>query len=223
MEAAAFLPLSLKIDGRNVVVIGGGTVAARKIKVLLRYGAVITVVAPSFVDELEQWPDSRLQRIRRTYEAADLQGALLVLACTNDREVNRRIHGDAHSRGCLVNVSDDESLCDFTLPAIVDRGSIQVSIATGGRSPALARLLRETIERLVGDEYVVMQEIAGSLREAARAAIPEEQRRVAFFRELASETTVAAFRESSEAGRARVAELCSQYGVTVSDNASSGS
>jgi siroheme synthase-like protein len=213
MTATPFLPLSLRLEGRSVVVIGGGSVAARKVGVLLRYGAKVTVIAPGFDPALADLTNSALTRIDRGYQTGDLAGAFLAVAATDDRAVNRRVYDEARAAAILVNVSDDEALCDFTLPAIVDRDSIQVAISTAGQSPALARLLRETIEALVGDEYVALQKIAGELRETAKATIDDEQRRSSFFRELASTATLEAFRQSEESGRRHVAGICSRYAV----------
>ena len=144
------LPLFLHLDDQPCVVVGGGAVAARKVEALARAGARITVVAPRIgpaIADLEA--DGRLRVERRPFADEDVRGALLAIAATGDREVNRRVYAACRASGVLVNTVDDPSLCTVTFPAIVDRGPVTVAVSTGGSAPALARHLREKIEQLI--------------------------------------------------------------------------
>src|SRR4029077_11036667 len=123
---------------------GGGAVCARKAETMLRYGAKVTVVSPEFTGEIEAWAkDGRLRIKRKQYEDADLEGASMVIASTDDESVNGRVARDRRRRKIPVNVVDVTHLCEFIVPAIVERGSIQLAVSTGGKSPALARTLKE--------------------------------------------------------------------------------
>lgn len=144
------LPLFLRLDGQPCLVVGGGAVAARKVEALARAGARITVVAPRTGPAIGKLAaDGRLRIEERRFVDEDVHGVLLAVAATGDREVNRRVYEACRARGVLVNTVDDPSLCTATFPAIVDRGPVTVAVSTGGSAPALARHLREKIERLL--------------------------------------------------------------------------
>ena len=144
------LPLFLHLDDQPCLVVGGGSVAARKAEALARTGARITVVAPRTGPAISKLAaDGRLRIEERRFVDEDVRGVLLAIAATGDREVNRRVFEACRSRGVLVNTVDDPSLCTVTFPAIVDRGPVTVAVSTGGSAPALARYLREKIEQLL--------------------------------------------------------------------------
>ena len=144
------LPLFLHLDDQPCVVVGGGAIAARKVEALARVGARITVVAPRTAPAIKQLAAAGDLRIElREFVEEDVRGVLLAIAATGDRAVNRRVYEACRARGVLVNTVDDPSLCTATFPAIVDRGPVTVAISTGGSAPALARYLREKIERLL--------------------------------------------------------------------------
>ena len=144
------LPLFLHLDDQSCLVVGGGSVAARKVEALARAGARITVVAPRTGSAIEKLAaDGRVRIEERRFVEADVRGVLLAIAATGDREVNRRVYEACRARGVLVNTVDDPALCTATFPAIVDRGPVTVAVSTGGSAPALARYLREKIEQLL--------------------------------------------------------------------------
>ncbi len=134
-----FLPVFLDLKGRNVLVAGGGDIAARKIDLLLRAGANVNVVAPVLCAALQQL--NREEKILHLEERYDeqllLQGITLVIAATDDEEVNREVSEDAQALGLPVNVVDQPQLCTFILPSIIDRSPVTVAISTGGASPVL--------------------------------------------------------------------------------------
>jgi len=151
---AALFPMFLKLSGRNVLVVGAGNVAQPKIESLLRSKARLRVVAPRAVPQVAAWAHAgRLRWEQRRFRAADLDGALLVIAATSSPHLHERILRLARRRDVLCNVVDDPERCDFFYPAVVRRGSLQIAISTGGASPALAQRLRKELERQFGPEY----------------------------------------------------------------------
>jgi precorrin-2 dehydrogenase/sirohydrochlorin ferrochelatase len=163
--------VNLAVRGRPAVVVGGGGVAARKIDGLLEAGASVTVIAPQACASVRALAEAgRIRLHSRDYVAEDVRGACLVVAATDNEEVNARVAADATSAGILVNVVDRPALCSFTIPAVVRRGDLTLAVATEGRCPAFARALREDLERRYGPEYEEtlrrLAEIRDRLREA---------------------------------------------------------
>jgi precorrin-2 dehydrogenase/sirohydrochlorin ferrochelatase len=153
------------LQSRKTVVIGGGSIAARKVEGLLATGAQVTVISPALVPELQLLIDSeRINYIQRSYQVGDLESAYLVIAATNDISTNQAVWTEAIKRNCLVNVVDDPEHSTFILPAILQRGEMSVAISTGGGSPALARRLRERLEKIIGPEYGILTELLANLR-----------------------------------------------------------
>jgi uroporphyrin-III C-methyltransferase/precorrin-2 dehydrogenase/sirohydrochlorin ferrochelatase len=166
----------LSLRGRPVVVVGGGEVALRKIEGLLAQGARVTVIAPRVVPEvavLAQRGELTLER--RAHRAGDGAGFALVFAATDDRAVNARIHQEATAAGIWVNVADDPEYCTFHLPARVQRGGLQLSVASDGGAPFVVRRLRQLLERRFGPEWSEWIEAAARFRQAVRAlALPRD-------------------------------------------------
>ncbi len=129
-----------------MLVVGAGKVALRKTRGLLDAGASVTVVAPHWVREFESLA---VRRIRRGFRTSDLAGVALVFAATDNRGVNRRIGIAARRRGIFANVADSAEECDFVVPARLERGGVQIAIATGGRNPRLSAELRKKLDRIV--------------------------------------------------------------------------
>lgn len=153
------------LNTRRSIVIGGGIVAERKVKGLLSAGAHVKVISPQLTSDLQQKADSgEIELLKRRYQEGDLNDAHLVIAATNDPNVNQSVWVEAMRHGCLVNVVDDPQHSNFILPAVVQRGEISLAISTGGNSPALARRLRERIEQQIGPEYGILAELLGELR-----------------------------------------------------------
>lgn len=153
------------MQARQTVVVGGGQVAARKVEGLLDAGAQVTVISPDLVPELQIQADSGLfTYMERAYQDGDLEGALLAIAATDEITVNQAIWAEATRRGCLVNVVDDPQHSTFILPAVLQRGELNVAVSTGGGSPALARRIREHLEKIIGPEYGILAELMGELR-----------------------------------------------------------
>ena len=174
----AYYPLFLDLSGRRCLVVGGGTVAERKVKALLGCGARVSVVAPRVTKGLRRLAETKgVKLIERVFRDADVGRAALVFAATNERAVNEKVHEAACGRGILVNVADSPDLCDFITPSMVRRGPIVIAISTSGLLPMLARKLRkESIERL-SREYVQYAEKVGSLRRLLMEQVTDRKKR----------------------------------------------
>lgn len=163
--------VNLVLEGRTAVVVGAGKVGLRKVEGLLQGGARVTVVAPSACPEVEALAEaSRLALCREAYRTAHLEGAFLAIAATDNGAVNAQVAEDARGLGVLVNVVDRPALCTFTLPATLRRGELILAVATGGRCPSLASVLREDLEARYGPEHGEALALLAGLRERMMAA-----------------------------------------------------
>jgi siroheme synthase-like protein len=150
-------------------VVGGGRIAARKIEALVDAGALVHVVAPDLVDELQVARDEgRLTVDQRPFEPADLDGAWLATAATSTASVNRAVFEAGEARGVWVNAADDPANCSFTLMSVVRQGDLVVTVGTGGRSPALATYLKDHVAQEMGPEWAALLELLSEAREELR-------------------------------------------------------
>ncbi len=166
----SYLPISLDLTDRPVLVVGGGAIAQQKVEVLLANGARVRVVAPAVRAALRGLAGIELRE--RHFRPSDLAGIGLVIAATDDPALNRRVRELAHRRGLLVNVVDVPALCDFIFPSIMRRGDVTVAVSTGGASPSLARLLRQDLESSLGPSLGDAVAAVGRSRRELRSAIP---------------------------------------------------
>ena len=173
-----YLPLFLQLRSQPVVVVGGGRIALRKIELLRKSGARITVVSPELREELEQLARAgEFQYIAERFSAAHVDGATLVVAATNDQAVNAAVSEAARSRKIWVNVVDNPALSTFIFPAIVDRSPIIVATSSGGESPVLARRVREQIEALLPEKLGALARFMGARRKAVQNTLGASARR----------------------------------------------
>ena len=160
-----YYPVFLDIWGKKCVVAGGGEVAARKVMRLLDCGAKVLVVSPHLTPALNALKaKSVIEHIAAEYNFQYIEGAVLIIGATDDEKTNAAISSDARRLGIPVNIVDDPQKCDFILPSVVKRGDLTFAIGTGGKSPALARHLREELEAAYGNEYVTLLNLLGQLR-----------------------------------------------------------
>ena len=163
-------PLVVDLSGRPCVVIGGGAVAERKVEGLLAAEAAITVVSPMLNARLRALAKAGdIRHVSRRYKSGDLVGATLAFVATGDRRVTAAVAREGRRRRVWVNAADDPEHCDFFLPSVLRRGPLLVAVTTGGTSPALARAVREAIERLVPTEYARFAETVADVRRQVRA------------------------------------------------------
>jgi siroheme synthase-like protein len=175
----------LKLRGRRALVVGGGEVGLEKVEGLLACDADVVLVAPEATEALRDLAaEGSIAWRRKTYEPADLDGALLVIASTDDTDVNIRVYEDAEARAMLVNVVDVPPLCSFILPAIVRTGPLAIAISTAGASPALAKRMKREVQALFGEEYARLAVLLNDARGWAKATLPTYQDRKAFFESI---------------------------------------
>lgn len=179
-RAYQYYPAFLDLRRKRVVVIGGGEIASGKVRGLLPCGPEpLVVIAPEVSEEIQQAAETgRLVWHARPYRDGDLAGASLAFGATDDRAANARVADEARRRGIPVLAVDDVPNCDFIAPAVVRRGDLLVAISTGGRSPALARRLREQLEVVVTARDGRLLEVAAAARERlgdARRRLPPER------------------------------------------------
>jgi precorrin-2 dehydrogenase/sirohydrochlorin ferrochelatase len=156
-------PVNLLVAGKRCLVVGGGRVAAQKVRGLAEANARVHVIAPSVGDAVRAVPDVTWEE--RAYRVDDLDGCALVITATNDPAVNHQVFLDADERGLWVNAADDPVNCTFTLPARVRRGDLLVTFSTSGRSPAVASFLRRWFENEVGPEFDTLLGLVAAERE----------------------------------------------------------
>ncbi|HNV46290.1 MAG TPA: bifunctional precorrin-2 dehydrogenase/sirohydrochlorin ferrochelatase [Spirochaetota bacterium] len=164
-------PAFLNLEGRSVVIVGGGGVALRKVKDLLDAGARITLVAPSVLPEIAAIAAAEPARVairERAYEPGDCAGAALVISATDDGEVNRAVFREAEERNLFINAVDDPENCSFIVPSTIRRGDLLIAVSTGGLSPSMAARLRRELERHVPEDIEVKLEALAAARKALR-------------------------------------------------------
>jgi len=177
-----YLPVFMNLRGRTSVVIGGGEVALRKIGMLLKAHANVTVVAPELCPELSDWrAQGKVAHVAARFEPSQLDGAQLVIAATDDEEVNRQVSIAAQARNIPVNVVDAPELCTFVVPSVVDRSPIVIAVSSGGKAPVLARLVRTRLETLIPASYGRLAQLAGEFRDKVKARFPTSQQRRIFW------------------------------------------
>ncbi len=167
-------PIFLKLDGRRALVVGGGKMATLRAKQLIRSGARVTVIAPRTDAEIEELGETgRIELLRRKFEQTDLSRRyFIVIAATNDSKIQKAVFEEADRRGVLCNVVDKPKVCNFYMPAIVDRGDLKIAISTSGRSPALAGKLREYLDDAIPENAADLTQIVGLLRSKLKLEIP---------------------------------------------------
>jgi precorrin-2 dehydrogenase/sirohydrochlorin ferrochelatase len=172
----------LKLTGRRCVVVGGGEIGLEKVEGLLACDGRVVLVAPDAVPELEALAAERsIEWIRREYETEDVERTFIVIAATDDTDVNIRVYRDAEARAMLVNVVDVPPLCNFILPAIVRTGPLAIAISTAGASPALAKRIKRQVADEYGEPYAHLAVLLNDVRGWAKGTLPTYQDRKAFF------------------------------------------
>ena len=160
-----YYPIFLDIRDKKCVIVGGGEIAARKTERLLDCGAKVLVISPKLSPAITALKEKDIiSHVATAYSGDLIDGAALVIGATDDEKINAQISLDARRKCIPVNIVDDPMKCDFILPSLVQRGDLAIAIGTGGKSPALARHLREELELKYGKEYEIFLNILGNLR-----------------------------------------------------------
>ena len=179
-----FYPVNLQMTGKCCAVIGGGAVAERKVGSLLKAGAVVTVFSPQVTDALSRLAQAKqITHIDRPYRQGDLAGFFLAICATDDRRVNQTAAQEADVRGMLLNVVDAPELGNFSVPAQVVRGDLLLTVSTNGKSPALAKRLRQDLEERYGEEYGLYLQLVAKIRAELKDRLATAKERERFWRE----------------------------------------
>jgi len=177
-----YYPIFLNLANKKALVVGGGQVAQRKVETLLDYGASVFIVSKELTPRLKELVDK--ERIRYSgpeFRGYHLDGMFLVISATDDSNLNHRVSQYAQERDLLINAVDQPEDCNFIVPSILRRGDLQVAISTSGKSPALARKIREELEHQFGEEYEKLLFLMGRIREVILAmGLPQDQNRLLF-------------------------------------------
>ena len=161
-----YYPINLNIADRDCAVIGGGPVAERKVAAIADCGAKVTVISPDLTAGLaEMAAAGSINHIAEEYRSEIMTSFFLIICATDDHSINNKAAEEAKQQGILVNVVDGPNLCDFIVPAIVDRGDLTIAISTSGKSPALARLIKQQLAALYGEEYAAYTELLAEFRQ----------------------------------------------------------
>ncbi len=180
-----YYPVCLNIAGRPCLVIGGGRVAERKVGGLLDCGADVCVISPLLAPGLRLlYEQGVISWRQRGYESDDVRGAFLVMAATDDHEVQDMVVADCVRHNIPLNVADVPDKCNFILPALVRRGSLSIAISTSGKSPALARELKERLRAEIGGEFELLNDMMGLLRAEVMGRGLAQKQNEALFKEI---------------------------------------
>lgn len=171
-------PIFLKLSKKRCAVIGGGKIATRKVKALLEAKAEVTVISPKFTKELKDLVENgSLEVIKRRYKEGDLDKYFLVFCATDSKEIYKKVVKEAKNKKILSNIVDDPSNCDFFVPSTYTQGDLKIAISTNGKSPALARKIREELSHFYGKEVALFLNLLGSLRKKIKVKFPDERKR----------------------------------------------
>jgi siroheme synthase-like protein len=183
----SLMPIFVKLEGRLVVVVGGGAIAEGKVAALLAAGARIRIVAPRVNSGIARFVrQGKAEWLAKEFASQDLGGAILVIAATAAPGVNEVVYREAEARGILCNAVDDIDHCHFYYGSVVQRGDLQIAISTNGKSPALAQRLRLQLEKQFGPEYELWLEWLGTARQLIRAGNDSPEAKKVLLHHLAS-------------------------------------
>jgi precorrin-2 dehydrogenase / sirohydrochlorin ferrochelatase len=171
-------PLFLKLEGKKILIVGGGQIAEEKLFGVLRSATDVTIVAPQVSEKIRSWVEQGLlKHIAGEYHPGMVRDYFLVIAGTDSEAVNHAVYEEAREAGILCNAVDDPQYCDFYAPAVVSRGEFQIAISTGGNSPALAQKVRKELEQKYGPEYESWTGWLGRVRSGLLKVLPRSERR----------------------------------------------
>jgi len=172
-----YYPINVDITKKRCVVLGGGSVAERKVESLLNSDGAVTVISPDLTPQLKAlYSQGKIQHTCRNYHKGDLKDAFLVFGATNDPKANEEIGREARKRGVLINIVDTPEMSSFIVPSVMNRGDLAITISTNGNSPALAKRIREKLENAYGEEYNIFLVIMGAVRERLLKSSDDSER-----------------------------------------------
>lgn len=189
-------PINLQISRQPCMVVGGGSVAERKATALLAAGGVVTIVSPYLTKLLTLLVEEKaIIHIARAYQQGDVNDFFIVICATDNGEVNKLIAEEGMSVGALVNVTDAPELGNFSVPSQISHGDLLLTISTGGKSPALAKRLREELEERYGPEYGIYLELVAKARAEIKKQFSTAKEREAFWRKTLDQEVIVLLKE----------------------------
>ena len=196
-----YYPVLLDLDGKLCAVVGGGRVAERKVRSLLQVGALVKVISPQLTQSLSRFKErGKIIHSRRSYRSGDLHRAFLAIAATDDRRANERVFSQALRQKIPVNVVDDPAHSSFIVPSLVQKGDLLIAISTSGQSPALARALRQKLQKEIGAEYIYLLKLLGAVRKKILSLGLGQKRNQIIFRKLAGKDLLLLIRKNDYTG-----------------------
>jgi len=206
-------PISLNLFGKKCSVIGGGQVAERKVVTLLSTGARLQVVSPLVTQRIEEIAaNNKITWIKESFSQEFIKDSFLVVAATNNREVNKTISTYCQKNNILVNVIDSTIESNFIVNSFLKRGDLILAISTNGKSPALSRKIKEELKELYGPEYAILLNILGEIRDLAKKTIKDENKRNKFLKDVIEKDILHLIRSGrSEEARERVIQCLLSY------------
>lgn len=161
----SYYPIFLELEGKTVLVVGGGSVARRKVETLLEYGAEVNIVSKELTPKLRELVEAgKIRQIGEEFLDRHLDNTFLAYAATDDMQLNHEISESARKKGVLINAVDQPADCDFIVPSIVRKGDLSIAVSTSGKSPALAKSIRKQLDLQFGNEYQTFLALMGRLR-----------------------------------------------------------
>jgi len=193
-----YYPFFFELKDKMALVVGGGKVAQRKVETLLAYGSLVNMVAKRLTSRLEELVEKgEVHYIGKDFDEKQLDGMALVFAATDDKKLNHKVSEAARMRGMLVNAVDQPEDCNFIVPAIVRRGDLVIAISTTGKSPALAKMLRERLELQFGYEYEIFLILIGKLRKKILSMGYSQEKNSRIFNEIVRSDIIKALEEKN--------------------------
>ncbi|MGA8943164.1 MAG: bifunctional precorrin-2 dehydrogenase/sirohydrochlorin ferrochelatase [Thermoactinomyces sp.] len=197
--------MMVDLKRRPCLVVGGGKVAERKARSLIESEAHVKLVSPSITSQIMEWSlAGKIDWIKRTYRSKDNDNQFLVIAATNDKNVNRQVYRAAMIRKQWVNVVDQPELCNFMVPATVRRGNLQIHVSTNGACPAVTKKIRCDLEEIYGPEYELYLDLMQEIRQIMQVKIKDRRLRYRLLKEMVTEQWIRLCREEPDDARDRM-------------------
>ncbi|AGK99072.1 precorrin-2 dehydrogenase/sirohydrochlorin ferrochelatase family protein [Clostridium pasteurianum] len=180
-----YYPIMLNVKSKKCGVIGGGKVAYRKITALLECGAEVLVISREIIQDIEILVnENKVIYLEDNYDFKYISDLYLVYAATNEKNINNKIYKQCNEKNILVNVVDEPDICNFIVPSKIRRGDLTIAVSTNGKSPMLAKKIREDLEEIYDDRYEIFLDIMGQIRKEAFAILKDSKRRSEFYRHV---------------------------------------
>lgn len=180
-----YYPIMLNVKGKKCGVIGGGKVAYRKITTLLECGAEVLVISKEIIQDIRILVnEKKVIHFEDNYDFKYILDSYLVYAATNEKNINEKIYKQCNEKNILVNVVDEPDICNFIVPSKIKRGDLTIAVSTNGKSPMLARKIREDLEQIYDDRYEIFLDIMGQVRKEAFVILKDSRVRSEFYKHI---------------------------------------